>query len=463
MADGQAVKTIAKLDESLKLVKPYEYGSEAYMEYMKPRVARDLKEFLHRYEEGALVTIALLDCAGKCWGGRREDDISLSEFPGIEGKDPIEVWCLVERLRVLMREALGKRNFSSLFSKYLDGGVGYSYDEFDDTLDYRGFQKCIAWYPVYEDIRYRDDVQALEKLRTERWGWFVRNHSAAGEWWKKISTPIRYYLLCRAADRISSGDRYSSLPPAAFAPYEELVSALVSLSKDTKARLDEAEEKEASAIERQRIEEECAEEVGKISYGPPESLEARVLDTAQILAVLDACMKEIKQGPQVVKEVARTIDDFAQFCVLLAEPENHVKVKSAQYVEKPGRSRTEIDMVNEMSRELVSLPKYTAYASVVGEKDGKAIVWKGKVRTIKLPGVAAEAFTQALEAIEKNGEPYTRPRGEIREEIARRQEPWRQRVRVEAPSVRVAEEKKAASEKGASGPEEPMPPTHYTP
>jgi hypothetical protein len=38
-----------------------------------------------------------------------------------------------------------------------------------------------------------------------------------------------------------------------------------------------------------------------------------------------------------------------------------------------------------MSRELVGLPKYTAYARVVWEKDGKAIVWKGKVRTIELP------------------------------------------------------------------------------
>jgi hypothetical protein len=42
-------------------------------------------------------------------------------------------------------------------------------------------------------------------------------------------------------------------------------------------------------------------------------------------------------------------------------------------------------MVNEMSRELVGLPKYTAYARVVGEKDGEAR--KGKVRTIELPVV----------------------------------------------------------------------------
>jgi hypothetical protein len=59
-----------------------------------------------------------------------------------------------------------------------------------------------------------------------------------------------------------------------------------------------------------------------------------VLDAAQIRTVRDACIEEIKRGPQVVNEVASTIDEFARFCVLLAKPENHIKVRSGQYVEK---------------------------------------------------------------------------------------------------------------------------------
>ncbi len=39
-----------------------------------------------------------------------------------------------------------------------------------------------------------------------------------------------------------------------IAPYEEVAGALVSLSKNTKALLDEAEEKEEAAREKQRIE-----------------------------------------------------------------------------------------------------------------------------------------------------------------------------------------------------------------
>jgi hypothetical protein len=54
------------------------------------------------------------------------------------------------------------------------------------------------------------------------------------------------------------------------------------------------------------------------------------------------------------------------------------------------------------------------------------------------------------------------PREKIRKEIEKRQEPWRQRVRVEAPSVRIAEKKAPSSEERVPGPEEPMPPTQYT-
>jgi hypothetical protein len=450
MDDGEAAKTIAKLDESLKLVKYPGYGFEAYMEYMQPRVVRDLKDFLHRYGEGALVIIALLDCAGKGgWQGRQDSDISVSEFPGIEGKDPVDTWCLVERLRVLMHNALGDNGFSSVFAKYLDS---YRYSDLDDRLYQRGFQTSISSYTMCDDIRYREDVRSLEKLVRERWSWFILYHFAAGENWKKLSAPVRCYVLCRAADRISFGERYSSLPLAAFAPYEERVGALVSLSNDTKARFDEAEEKEEAAKERKRIEEECAEKVARISYGPPESLGARVLDAAQIRTVRDACIEEIKYSPQAVYEVAGTIDEFAVFCELLAQPDNRIKARHIN-------TRAEADMVNEMARVLTSIPKYTAYAKLVQEKTGEPIVWKGRVQPAKLSDVSAGAPETARLAIEKRALDYARPREEIREEIARRQQKWRRRVSVEAPSGATAEKKPVdAPKQGVAPPDEEAPP-----
>jgi hypothetical protein len=425
------------------------------MPYMRARVARDLKDFLHRYQEGALGMLALLDCAGKGgWRGDQSSDISVSEFPGIEGKDAVEVWCLVEKLRVLMREALGERNFSSLFIKYLDKYLEHSYDGLDDRLNYAGFQIFVWRYPIYDNIKYRKDVQSLEKLVKERWSWFVVYHFAAGELWKKISAPVRCYVLCRAADSLSFGERYSSLPRSASAPYEDLVGALVSLSKDTKARLDEAEEKEAAAKERQKIEEECAKKVRDISYIPPAILEARALDAAQIMAVRNACMEEIKHSPKEVYETAATIDESARFCVLLAKPENHIKVRSAQYVEKAVRSMTEIDMVNEAARVLSSVPPYTAYVRLE-KKEGETGAWTGKVRMKKLASVSADALQKARRAIEGKVEEYTRPREKIWQEIEER----RGRIRVPAPSRQTEAVKEAAPpQRSGSLPEEEPPP-----
>jgi hypothetical protein len=98
-------------------------------------------------------------------------------------------------------------------------------------------------------------------------------------------------------------------------------------------------------------------------------------------------------------------------------------------------------MVNEMARVLTGIPKYTAYAKIVQEKIGGPIVWKGRVQPAKLSSVSAGAPETARLAIEKRAIDYTRPRGEIREEIARRQEKWRRRVSVEAPSERTGEKK----------------------
>jgi hypothetical protein len=120
-------------------------------------------------------------------------------------------------------------------------------------------------------------------------------------------------------------------------------------------------------------------------------------------------------------------------------------------------------MVNEMARVLTDLQDYTAYAKVRRAQAGESIVWKGKIRTIKLAATPVGALEEAMAGIERHASDYTRSRGEIEEEIRKRQERWRVRVRVEAPSVRVAEAQKPgrAPEQPVSEPGESMPPTHY--
>jgi hypothetical protein len=95
------------------------------------------------------------------------------------------------------------------------------------------------------------------------------------------------------------------------------------------------------------------------------------------------------------------------------------------------------------------------------EQAGESIVWKGKIRTIKLEKAPLGAFEEAYAVVEQNASCYCRPREEIEKEIAKRQEQWRARVSVEAPSVRIVKRPGRAPERAVSEPEEPMPPTHY--
>jgi hypothetical protein len=188
-------------------------------------------------------------------------------------------------------------------------------------------------------------------------------------------------------------------------------------------------------------------------------LTARVPNESERKTLRRVCKEKLWEGGQ--GGIAATIDEFARFCDQLAKPENHVRVRCGQYIEKQVPTRQESDMVNEMARVLTSLPRYTAYARVVEEKNGEASVWKGKVE--KLARAPDDALEKARKAVEENVRDYSRPREEIRAEIGKRQEKWRKpRVRVEAPSsAEMSEGQKAAlaSERApvAEG-EEPPPP-----
>jgi hypothetical protein len=113
-----------------------------------------------------------------------------------------------------------------------------SYNSVGD-LNEAGFDMSIYDKPVYAGIKSRKDVKALEALLSERWKWFAAQYTTAAEWWGKSNDCTRYYLLCRACDLVAYGESYKSLPPSTFSTYEEVVHALVSLSEDTQARLDE--------------------------------------------------------------------------------------------------------------------------------------------------------------------------------------------------------------------------------
>src|SRR5207249_2273008 len=73
----------------------------------------------------------------------------------------------------------------------------------------------------------------------------------------------------------------------------------------------------------------------------------------------------------------------------------HVE-RTPQYRWKPGQpSRTEQDMIGEMKRELLNLPRYTAYCKIVQEVNGKQVLSKYELHPYHLSKSDDEAIVSA--------------------------------------------------------------------
>ena len=271
----------------------------------------------------------------------------------------------------------------------------------------------------------RNDVAARANVLKERWNYFSRERPAAARTWTSLDAAGRWYLLMRSCDLVMYGKELAnrSFPDPSNSDYSGVVASLVWLFEEHEAELVKKLEDAEEAEERERIDQECARQVAKIIVSPPADLTPRVLDAAQIQTVRNACIEEIKQGPQEVYEVAATIDEFGRFCVLLAKPENHIKVRSGQFIERERPIRTEADMAGEVVRRLTGLSKYTAYASVFQGIDK----WKGEIRTLELeePRFGESCRSVAVDMSLSNGFCYCKLRRLIARETAERQTKWR--------------------------------------
>jgi hypothetical protein len=51
-----------------------------------------------------------------------------------------------------------------------------------------------------------------------------------------------------------------------------------------------------------------------------------------------------------------------------------VQIPSASFAEEPKREKTQAEMIDEAAHELANLPRFTAYAKVIDEREGKQVV-----------------------------------------------------------------------------------------
>jgi hypothetical protein len=161
-------------------------------------------------------------------------------------------------------------------------------------------------------------------------------------------------------------------------------------------------------------------------------LPVRILNKTEIEELLAICHKELSASVYSDASVEEDINFFTDLsllvetCYLLTKPENYIRVPTGQPGEKRGADtvRKKIDV---MSQELSNLPRFSAYAKVLQEKDGQQSVIKEKIETSGLPKISEDVRVLAGErrvVIEENSRRYGKRRDVIEEEIVMRQEAW---------------------------------------
>jgi hypothetical protein len=81
------------------------------------------------------------------------------------------------------------------------------------------------------------------------------------------------------------------------------------------------------------------------------------------------------------------ISEFIIYCFQIlpnALNKDPIKVQSNQYEEELPREKTQGEMVDIMAQELANLPRFSAYAKVIDEKDEQDCLYKGKIKTLPL-------------------------------------------------------------------------------
>jgi hypothetical protein len=181
-----------------------------------------------------------------------------------------------------------------------------------------------------------------------------------------------------------------------------------------------------------KAQEELDSKMDKKSLPLPVHLASRELSENEIEVLKKACLTGLLSSKDWDgKATLGVIDEFVQFCTLLSKPENHIKERTKQYVEKQVSARSYKDMADEMSQVLVGLERFSAYAKVIQEQQGEQIVLKQKIKTLPPPpvrgGDAADTYLQTVRGVvwEKTLKAgLIKERSKIEEEIRQRQQKW---------------------------------------
>ena len=426
-------------------------GPERWLrEPFRGDVVGELISFLWQFKEGAFVVLALIDCTR---GGA-------NFVPDVAGLGKHDVLWTAYRLNQSMQK-VGGEHMSEVDLEKAIGGYKPSWisspgfmevinglvsgkrikKEAHYNEEFRSLVRNKFYVREFNGLNYeaRNEVIFLNRIIEERWDWLASKHPKAAHHWKDFSWFTRKFLTFRACALVFYDQVYADevWPQPSMLGSSDVVAGFVDLIKDTEEmllrRIEFEREQKHGPEWRKYQEERLATELAKIIVLPPELLDPRVLTPDQIDRLAKACRIALSQ----IGHVLRVLNDFVEFCELLAEPENRLYVKTKQkYIERRPR-----DMVDEMQYELLNLPRYMAMAKIIQEKDGEQTVVNEKIRTPIPPKLLREENESIKVAIKKRmiRDGYMVSRREIDRRMYERAEPWRRRT-SDRPSPRHVED-----------------------
>ena len=395
---------------------------------ISPKVSERDTHFLEKNREGAFVALALIDSAsrGGWWQGQ-----GMLKFPGIEGKEPLEILRVVKRLNDFMLANNDIEKIAMHFNKAkLKQQKTWVYNADMNACESKDLPKYIELIERFGlDVGQlnRPGIGLLEETLSSL---HLPNAPSFNVEWQKLDETTRLYLMARATHIVYHGDEGANVayPEPSFAAARILVDTLTELIKWRERRIIQTLEERGEAIRKRekeeqskKVKEESAKKAMVIYYPPAEVLPARVLNDNERKEILIACDKELAAQNTNVKWI---IDEIINVCELLRKPENILKVASGRFIEKGVPSLKYVEMTHQMEQELMRLSKYTAWAEIAQEKDGKQMVVRCKIQTRPLPDALPDADERRA-VIERNTQQFYVKRDELEEEIRSRQERWR--------------------------------------
>ena len=346
-------------------------GHGPQFQRVKEPVVKSMASFLRKNGEGAMVVVALLNTGLGLWTknlytkynvvpqeSKDYRSMHMLEIPAIEGKDPLEILLLIEKLNEALMEIIpaAGAHFAPLYEyrrnsygegiikKWIDNNFYLRVEQITPRELFKAHDLEPNKYERREHgyVRRMSYELACEKEGVADWllsevnrvpdAWFEPDTVRL---WRGLDECTRAYLIVRACDILWHGERvakYSypqpTIPGVGSEQVGQLVLKLMAIAgEERNTRIRKEEEKEGARL-LSYVRKSTAETDADLEEAVKE-LRPQVLTQDELERVKEACATEIA-GSADASKMMRVVSSFVELCDLLAWPENRIMVQAAR-------------------------------------------------------------------------------------------------------------------------------------